>query len=141
MCRFGQLVKRLRKEKGLTQHDVAKEIRTQKGYISGIETGRVKPPSLKIIKRYALLFGLDTRQLARLAWVDKAPALLRDEAEEYLQWALAKLPAPPSDHHGNNGSKDARSSASEAVPHLVVTPDPGTVRDPGESAVPPSHPS
>jgi transcriptional regulator with XRE-family HTH domain len=71
---FGDLVRKLRKEKGLTLAVVAKKIGSHKGYVSGIENDKVNPPSVEIIKKFAKLFGHDARMLARLAWVDKAPA-------------------------------------------------------------------
>jgi transcriptional regulator with XRE-family HTH domain len=86
---FGDLVRKLRKEKGLTLEAVAKKIGSHKGYVSGIENDKVNPPSVKIIKKYAKLFGQDARTLARLAWVDKAPAILREDAERFLEWVQA----------------------------------------------------
>jgi transcriptional regulator with XRE-family HTH domain len=65
-------VRKLRKEKGLTQDGVAKKIGSHKGYVSGIENDKVNPPSIKVIKKYARLFGQDARTLPRLAWVDEA---------------------------------------------------------------------
>jgi hypothetical protein len=40
---------------------------------------------VKIIKKLAKPFGQDARALARLAWVDKASAMLREDAESFLQ--------------------------------------------------------
>ena len=100
MSNFGDLVKRLRKEKGLTLEAVAKKIGSHKGYVSGIENDKVNPPSVKIIKKFAQLFRQDARTLARLAWVDKAPAILREDAEAFLRWvqtggAPSPAPRPP----------------------------------------------
>ncbi len=90
MSHFGDRVRTLRKEKGLTLDVVAKKIGSHKGYVSGIENDKVNPPSVKIIKKFAKLFGQDARSLARLAWVDKAPAILREDAEEFLEWCLTR---------------------------------------------------
>ncbi len=90
MSRFGDLVRKLRKEKGLTMEAVARRVGSQKGYISGIENDKVNPPSLKIIKKYAKLFGHDVRDLARKAWVDKAPDLIKGDAEKFLAWCESK---------------------------------------------------
>ena len=87
MSRFGELVKKLRKERDLTLEVVAKKIGSHKGYVSGIENDKVNPPSVKIIKKFAKLFGQDARSLARLAWVDKAPAILKEDAEAFLRWS------------------------------------------------------
>ena len=86
MSHFGDLVRKLREERGLTQEAVARKIGSHKGYVSGIENDKVNPPSVKIIKRYAKLLGQDARALARLAWVDKAPRILKKDAERFLRW-------------------------------------------------------
>jgi len=83
---FGNLVKKLRKEEGLTLEAVARKIGSHKGYVSGIENGKVNPPSVKVIGKFAKLFGQDARTLVRLAWVDKAPEIIREDAEAFLEW-------------------------------------------------------
>lgn len=94
MSRFGDRVRKLRREKGLTLEAVAKRIGSHKGYVSGIENDKVNPPSVKIIEKYAKLFGHDVRMLVRLAWVDKAPAILREDAEKFLEWSLRAERSP-----------------------------------------------
>jgi transcriptional regulator with XRE-family HTH domain len=89
VSRFGDLVKKLRHEKGLTLEAVAKKIGSHKGYVSGIENDMVNPPSVKIIKKFAKVFRQDARAMARLAWVDKAPEILREDAENFLKWCQA----------------------------------------------------
>jgi transcriptional regulator with XRE-family HTH domain len=86
VSRFGDLVKKLRKDKGLTLEDVAKRIGSQKGYVSGIENGKVNPPSVKIIQKYAKVLCQDAREFVRLAWVDKAPSIIKEDAEKFLEW-------------------------------------------------------
>ena len=81
MSNFGDLVKRLRKERSLTLEAVAKKIGSHKGYVSGIENDKVNPPSVKIIKKFAKLFSQDERTLVRIAWADKAPAIIREDAQ------------------------------------------------------------
>ena len=81
MSRFGILVKQLRRERSLTLEEVARKIGSHKGYVSGIENDKVNPPSVKIIQKYAKCFGQDARALERLAWVDKAPAIIKKDAE------------------------------------------------------------
>jgi transcriptional regulator with XRE-family HTH domain len=100
---FGDLVKKLRKEKGLTLEFVAKKIGSHKGYVSGIENDKVNPPSVKIVKKFAKLFGQDTRALARLAWVDKAPAILREDAERFLTWCRLGSPIPKTEPTADPG--------------------------------------
>jgi transcriptional regulator with XRE-family HTH domain len=77
-------MKRLRKEKGMTLEQVAKKIGSHKGYVSGIENDKVNPPSVKIIRKFAKLFVQDERQLVRTAWADKAPALIREDAQRVM---------------------------------------------------------
>jgi len=91
---FGDLVRKLRKDKGITLDAVAKKIGSHKGYVSGIENDKVNPPSVKIIRKYAKVFGQDARALARLAWVDKAPEILREDAEKFLKWVQREEAGP-----------------------------------------------
>ena len=95
MSMFGEHIRSLRKERGLTLEQVARKVGTHKGYVSGIETGKVRPPSVKLIRKLAKVFGQDEKSLVRMAWVDKAPALIRDEALDYLQWIASKQQPPP----------------------------------------------
>jgi transcriptional regulator with XRE-family HTH domain len=90
---FGDFARALRKERGLTLEVVARKIGTHKGYISGIETGKVNPPSVKIIKKYAKVLGQDVKHLVRIAWVDKAPEIIREDAERFLGWCQAGMPS------------------------------------------------
>jgi len=96
MSRFGALVRKLRQERNLSLAAVAKGVGSHKGYISGIENNKVNPPSVRVIKRYARFFGVGARELALLAWVDKAPELLQADADRFLKWVQAspKTPAP-----------------------------------------------
>jgi transcriptional regulator with XRE-family HTH domain len=87
MSDFGDLVKKLRKEKGLTLDRVARKIGSQKGYVSGIENGKVNPPSVKIIRKFAHLFGQDVKKLVWMAWADKAPKMIREEARRLVAQA------------------------------------------------------
>jgi transcriptional regulator with XRE-family HTH domain len=74
---------------------LARKIGTHKGYISGIETGKVRPPSVKVIQKYARALDQDAKHLVRIAWVDKAPELIREDALRFLQWVEAGRPSSP----------------------------------------------
>jgi transcriptional regulator with XRE-family HTH domain len=89
------LVRTLRKERGWTLEAIARKIGTRKGYISGIENGKVAPPSVTIIKKYAKALGQDAKHLVRIAWVDKAPEIIREDAERFLEWCRAGMPTAP----------------------------------------------
>src|SRR5439155_13529604 len=91
---FGDLVRKFRKEKGLTLEDVAEKIGSHKGYVSGIENDKVNPPSVKIIKKCARLFSQDERTLVRIAWADKAPAIIREDAQRVLALAETEGTSP-----------------------------------------------
>ena len=80
MSNFGELMRRLRRERGLSLKTVARKLCTQKGYLSGIENGKVNPPSARLVKRISQLYEQDERMLLRLAWADKAPSLIREDA-------------------------------------------------------------
>jgi len=84
MSSFGDLVKKLRKERGMTLEQVARKIGSHKGYVSGIENGKVNPPSVKFIRKFARIFQYDEKDMVRMATVDKAPALVRDEFRSAL---------------------------------------------------------
>jgi HTH-type transcriptional regulator, competence development regulator len=83
---FGERMKELRRDRKLTLEAVALKVGTHKGYISGIENSKVSPPSVKLIRKLAKLYGQDEKALVRMAWVDKAPEMIRDEAREFLVW-------------------------------------------------------
>ncbi|RPH51873.1 MAG: XRE family transcriptional regulator [Planctomycetota bacterium] len=92
MSMFGERMRSLRKERKLTLEQVARKVGTHKGYVSGIETGKVRPPSVKLIRKLAKVFGQDEKSLVRMAWVDKAPPLIRDEAVDFLRWCESRQP-------------------------------------------------
>lgn len=94
MSNFGDLMKRLRKERSLTLEAVAKRIGSHKGYVSGIENDKVNPPSVKIIRKFAKLFNQDERSLVRIAWADKAPAIIREDAQRVMALAETEGTSP-----------------------------------------------
>lgn len=95
MSNFGELMRRLRRERGFSLKTVARKLATQKGYLSGIENGKVNPPSAKLVKRIAQLYGQDERMLLRLAWADKAPTLIREDAVRMVHHADLEDDASP----------------------------------------------
>lgn len=75
---FGRLLKTWRKERNMTLDQVAKKVGSHKGYISGVENGKVNPPALSLVLKLAKVFSKDEKALATLAYIDKAPALIRE---------------------------------------------------------------
>lgn len=95
MSNFGELMRRLRRERGYSLKTVARKLGTQKGYLSGIENGKVNPPSAKLVSRISALYGQDERMLLRLAWADKAPSLIREDAVRMVHHADLEDDASP----------------------------------------------
>jgi len=58
---IGKRIAKFRKEKGLTQADLAKVTRLSRGYISSIEEGR--NPSIKAVVLIADALGVEARDL------------------------------------------------------------------------------
>jgi len=135
---FGDLVKRLRKEKGLTLEAVAKKIGSHKGYVSGIENDKVNPPSVKIIRKFAKLFSQDEKTLVRIAWADKAPQIIREDAQRILALSegdggssieLARIPllntvaSGYSSELAGDGKVRPAVTATLVLPRSRVTPE------------------
>lgn len=56
---LGELLKQIRKDKGLTQSQVAKKMGfTTNGYIADVENGRYSDPADETLKRYAKALGI-----------------------------------------------------------------------------------
>lgn len=73
MKTFGQRIHEARKAKGLTLAAIAKAIKSQKGYISGIEHGKTSPPSPKLISALCRKLDLPVDEMATLAHWEKRP--------------------------------------------------------------------
>ena len=79
MTRFGILIRDLRRKRGLTLDTVAEKAGTGKGYVSGIERGKVSPPSPKFLKKLSRILKCDYRELLVRAHLEKAPQEVRRE--------------------------------------------------------------
>ena len=55
---------------------------------------RERTPILKIIKKFAKLFGQDERTLVRIAWAHKAPTILREDAQRVMALADTEGASP-----------------------------------------------
>lgn len=76
---FGSVVREQRRKLDLTQHEVARRIRTSTPYVGHLEAGK-RHPSEKIVARLAEVLGLDQRELFFLA-NPSALKLITPEAE------------------------------------------------------------
>jgi transcriptional regulator with XRE-family HTH domain len=115
----------------MTLEGVAKKIGSHKGYVSGIENDKVNPPSVKIIRKFAKLFGHDERTLVRIAWADKAPAIIREDAQRILALAdheggasieLARIPLLNTVDTGYPAELGADGRVKPAVSAMLVLP-------------------
>jgi transcriptional regulator with XRE-family HTH domain len=60
--RIGWNLRRLRKERNITQEDFATDSGIDRGYISGVERG-VRNPSVLVLARIAKAFAVDVSEL------------------------------------------------------------------------------
>jgi transcriptional regulator with XRE-family HTH domain len=79
--RFGEFVRVRRRMLELTLEQVAKKIGSHKGYLSGIEMGRVNPPSMKLLPKLAAVLKVKPVTLMVMAYVEKAPKEIRKLVE------------------------------------------------------------
>ena len=63
---FGQVIRERRRQRSLTQAEVARRIKTSVPYVGHLESGK-RCPSNKIVARLAEVLGLDGRELFLLA--------------------------------------------------------------------------
>ncbi len=89
---FGRRIRQLRRDKGLTQRQVAAELGIDFTYLSKLENNRGEPPGEETVRGLAELYGADPEELLALA--GKIPAELRQKAVEDREFAvlLRRLP-------------------------------------------------
>lgn len=88
MRRFGEIVRSERQAQGLTLETLAKRTYTHKGYISGIENGKVSPPSVGLVKRLAWVLKLKAFPLILTAATEKLPREVRRFVQDAVQAKL-----------------------------------------------------
>ena len=89
--KFADVVKAARGRAGLSLAEAAAKLGTFKSYVSGIETGKLRPPSPRFVGKYAKLYGLPLNELLVLAWSAKAPKPVRAIVETLvLGWIERK---------------------------------------------------
>ncbi|WP_054590643.1 helix-turn-helix domain-containing protein [Sphingopyxis macrogoltabida] len=72
--RIGWNLKRLRKEREISQEDFATDSGFDRGYISGVERG-VRNPSILVLERIATALEVDVAELVN---AEKAAAFVRE---------------------------------------------------------------
>lgn len=93
MQRFGTILRRARLGRGWTLDDVARRVRSHKGYISGMENRNVNPPSAGLVLKLAQLYGLDGTDLLLHAISEKAPKQVRAELNRRVFGTKSRSPA------------------------------------------------
>ncbi len=78
---FGDHIREARRGRKWTTQNLAVKAGVQKGYISDIENGKVRPPKEWLVLALAKQLKLDPIDLLIRAYVAKAPAIIRDELE------------------------------------------------------------
>ncbi len=79
MRKFGEIVREAITAKKMTLEFVAKCISSHKGYVSGICTKTLNPPSPKVIRKLCTILDLDYDHMLALAAFEKLPKGLRYE--------------------------------------------------------------
>ena len=92
MQTFGQAIRQLRMERGLTQRVVAAAVGVDFTYLSKLENDRGEPPSEKLVRELARVLDGEPEELLALAgWI---PGELRERAQTDVNFArfLRRLP-------------------------------------------------
>lgn len=89
---FGQRIQRLRRERRLTQRQVAADLGLDFTYLSKLENGRGELPGEETVRKLATVLETDEEELLALA--GKVPSELRSRAQHDLEFArfLRRLP-------------------------------------------------
>jgi len=69
---FGRALKKERHRKLMTMEALAKKAKTSKGYLSGIENGKVNPPFPMMVVRICVALGISSEPLLLLSEMAKA---------------------------------------------------------------------
>lgn len=109
--RFADVIKAVRRERRLSQREMARELKVSAGYVGQWELGLSKP-SADVVKRICKTFGISEEEyVLRLAFAESAPEFLRDSivhyqgtpgadtltpSEQQVLMQLRRL--PPADH-------------------------------------------
>lgn len=113
---FGEIVHERRTAKGFTLEGLARKIGSHKGYVSGIENRKVRPPSPKITKLLCKALGLNFTDMVTRSWLEKRPKSVclsdivvliakeaRDDERENQSFGPTARRAPEVGHLGSIG--------------------------------------
>jgi transcriptional regulator with XRE-family HTH domain len=62
---LGRVVKRMRESRGMNQAELAKRARLSQGYVSKLEAGAQRNPSIAVLKRLAKALGVPVGKLLK----------------------------------------------------------------------------
>ena len=93
---FGELLRLRRKKMEMTLIAICRKIGGgfNKGYLSGIENGKVNPPSESVTKKLARALELDEGFLLALGHATKAPRQIREQLVKCV-WFTGGFSIPP----------------------------------------------
>ena len=60
---LGRMIQRLREARGMSQRELARKARVTNGYVSQLEVGDKKNPSLAVLQRLAKALGVPVTEL------------------------------------------------------------------------------
>jgi transcriptional regulator with XRE-family HTH domain len=133
MGHFGERLRSVRRARGLTLAGLAARIGCTKGYLSGIETGAVRPPRDVWIRKLAARLKVDSTALLVLAYRDRvprslrhafdraavpAPARPRGDAVSRIPLLLGRGPRSYPDDLGPDGLPRGRNAGDVVIPGL-----------------------
>jgi transcriptional regulator with XRE-family HTH domain len=81
---FGKRLREIRKKAGMTLEVLSKKSKTTKGYLSGIENEKIKPPLDQHVRKLAKILGEDEIEFLKLAYYDKLPVEIREACRDVL---------------------------------------------------------
>jgi len=95
---FGELLRGLRRGRGLTLNRLAERVDVTPGYLSMIENGRVNnPPSMKVLVRLEAALAVRDASLCRAAQWEKTPKPIREQFERAQQANASQHQSRPCD--------------------------------------------
>jgi repressor LexA len=113
---LGHIIRKRRKEKGLTQDQLSARVGISKPYLSNIETGRAKnPPTDRILVALEGELGFESNALLRLGHLVRTPSDIARELDEQ-QAELVHLRRVVQEFADANPGQ----SAGESLPRLPV---------------------
>jgi transcriptional regulator with XRE-family HTH domain len=78
---FGTMLRQARRTRGLTLQEVASKTGSSKGYFSGVENGKINPPTYALVEKIARLLGIPESDLCLFAFAVKAPKQIQNAPE------------------------------------------------------------